>query len=253
VVPFRDDASAHWQGGGAIHEYIDPFTVDSIGPVQNPQSSTSGLPKNLTFPPDESGSNPDPGFTTATTFSVYGHFVANPLAWSPERAQARALDVLLAYEERAVEKNFWFGSLGNTPALVQNQYFLGNVAVSGNPALMTQAVGMLEKNIADYYGSQGVIHMNRLYAIQLLTNDTIRVVGTHLETALGTPVIAGSGYPTGEIRGGPAIYGYRGDVFTSSERRGDLLDKTVNNLYAIAERTYLLGMDPYGVGVVTFS
>jgi hypothetical protein len=40
------------------------------------------------------------------------------------------------------------------------------------------------------------------------------------------------------------IFGYRSDVFTSSNRPGDLLDRNVNNLYAVAERQYLVGWDP---------
>jgi hypothetical protein len=71
--------------------------------------------------------------------------------------------------------------------------------------------------------------------------------------SLQTPVIVGEGYATGMIFGTAPLFGYRSDVFTSSERRGDLLDRSNNNLYAIAERTYLVGFDPCPVLKVTFT
>jgi hypothetical protein len=42
-------------------------------------------------------------------------------------------------------------------------------------------------------------------------------------------------------------------VFTSSQPGSPLLDVKNNDLYAIAERTYLIGFDPTGVGSVTLS
>jgi hypothetical protein len=79
---------------------------------------------------------------------------------------------------------------------------------------------------------------------------------------LGTPVAAGAGYPgsgpAGEAAAAgtqwmfvtPAMFGYRSEVFPSSAVRGDLLDRSKNDLYAVAERNYVLGFDPCGVGAV---
>jgi hypothetical protein len=90
--------------------------------------------------------------------------------------------------------------------------------------------------------------------LNLLTSS-----GGQLRTQLGTPVAAGGGYPgtgpTGQVPAvstswvyvAPALFGYRGDPFDSSARPGDLFDRSLNNLYAVAERSYLLGFDPCGV------
>lgn len=248
VLDWRTEGSAHWQGGGTLHEYLDPFTTDTLGPTQNPQSATAGLPKDLGRPAD-SGEETDAGFTGSDVFTVYGHFTVSPIAWSPEDAQARATAVLQAFEERDVERTFWTGEMGNNPNLQADTTNVGSFAAGS----INYAIGALESFIGDTYGSVGVIHMRREYALAGVQNGTIKVVGTRMFTALGTPVVAGSGYPVGDIRATPALFGYRSDIFTSSARRGDLLDKGSNDLYAIAERTYLIGFDPTGVGVATIT
>ena len=70
---------------------------------------------------------------------------------------------------------------------------------------------------------------------------------------LDTPVVAGAGYPDDAIVGSPALFGYRGDIFTSSNRPGDLLDREDNTLYAIAEREYVIGFDPCPVVKATLT
>jgi hypothetical protein len=56
-----------------------------------------------------------------------------------------------------------------------------------------------------------------------------------------------------EIVGSPALFGYRSEVFNSSARPGDLLDRAQNNLYAVAERTYVIGFDPCPVVKATYT
>jgi hypothetical protein len=244
----RENSTDHWQGGGATWEYLDPFTVEALGQVQNPQSDTFGLPKNLDRTIDSGDDEVDPGFTAGLSFGVYGHFVATPVAWSPETVAARAVEVLLAFEERQVEHVFWTGSADNTPNLA-DPVSLGSFSTAD----VFVALGELETYIGDTYGSLGVMHMSRRNALMLLHNGTLVVSGSRLSTALGTPVVAGSGYTSDVMKASPAIFGYRSEIFTSSDVRGDLLDKSQNNLYGIAERTYLLGFDPTGVAAVTIT
>jgi hypothetical protein len=89
--------------------------------------------------------------------------------------------------------------------------------------------------------------------------------GSVARTVLGTPVVAGGGYPgtspagvaasTGEAwaYATPALLGYRSAIFYPSSRSGDLLDRGVNDLYGVAERSYLVGWDPCDVGAVEFT
>lgn len=207
--------------------------------------SPIGLPKEL-------GRNAETG--EASQFTVYGHFTCSPVGFDPQASQDRATAHLLAREESRVEQALWTGDLGNTPTLK------GATTVAGTAVDVATALGALESYIASQYGSQGVIHLTRQAALVGLQNYSLDVKGGSLSTRLGTPVIAGAGYdgssPAGAAAAAgtswayvtPPIFGYRSDVFTSSNRPGDLLDRNVNEMYAIAERNYLLGFDPCGVG-----
>ena len=212
-------------------------------------NNTLGLPKSL------DPNTPEPG--SALPFVVYGHFQCSPLAWSPQDAQAKASAHLQAHEEARVEQALWTGNLGNRPR------FLGAADLgSGTSYGLARGLAMMEDYIAFAYGSLGVIHMTRGVALRMIADDLLTAMSGRLFTALGTPVAAGAGYPgTGPnnetvtldeswIFATPPLFGYRGEVFTSSNRQGDLLDRGTNDLYAIAERSYLIGFDPVTLGAV---
>jgi hypothetical protein len=198
---------------------------------------------------------------SAAAFAVYGHHTCSPIGISPALAQERATAHLMAREEARVEQALWTGDLGNTPNLQDDSTDLtGSGAVS--PAA---ALGLLEDFIAANYGSLGVIHITRGSIPILASHFLLTVTGGKLLTTAGTPVVAGAGYPgtspagsaatagTSWAYASPALFGYRSDVFTSSERPGDLLDRSSNDLTAIAERVYVLGYDPCGVGAAAFN
>jgi hypothetical protein len=224
-----------------------PFDTGSVG-IEVTSDTAVGLPKNLDSNLGELG--------VATPLTVYGHFECSPVGWTPAAAQDRATAHLLAREEARVEQAFWTGDLGNTPCL-QDLY---TEVVMPTAGVSKYGLGELEDYIATYYGSLGIIHMTRGTAQALLSDFALVSKGSQLYTMLGTPVAAGAGYPgtgpngeaavtgTGWIYGSPAVFGYRSEVFTSSSIPGDLLDRANNNLYSVAERTYLLGFDPCGVG-----
>ena len=117
----------------------------------------------------------------------------------------------------------------------------------------------LEGWLGSVYGSLGVIHADR-EAASLLPD--VEKTGARLLTKLGTPVSAGGGYPgtaptpldqpapdrvEGErwLYASPALFGYRGSVFTDSA-----LDRAKNDHYAVATRLYVVGHDPCGVAAV---
>lgn len=249
VAAFRGDGD-RWESG-VQWEALTPDALEWIGQWQVPPTTTTGLPKDL-------AKNIGP-LGEASPFTVYGHFNCSPVGWSPAEAQEQATAQLLAYEETRAEQALWTGHLGNTPNLSVGAEDLAPGASVGAAV----ALGMLEEFIADSYGSLGVIHMSKRGAGAVAALNMVEARGNRLTTRLGTPVVAGSGYPnTGPdglepsenekswMRASPAIFGYRSEVFTSSNTAGDLLDRGLNNLYAIAERSYLLGFDPTGVGAV---
>ncbi|AWN05520.1 major capsid pentamer protein [Microbacterium phage Jefe] len=188
----------------------------------------------------------------ALPFVVYGHDQCNAVANSPAEAQEFATQHLLTREEARAEQALWTGDLGNVPnfAGVNGSETPANVGTFSDPLMALAAV---EDALARQYGSLGVIHMPR--AMATLLGKHLEKRGGRLYTrGLDTPVVAGAGY--GEpfdaesdslhIYGTGTLVGYRGDVLTSSDRPGDLLDRSNNTMYAIAEREYVIGYDPCG-------
>jgi hypothetical protein len=136
-----------------------------------------------------------------------------------------------AAEQRAVERQLW-SQIGDAAV---------DLGPQPNPAYM---LAVIEGNLATHYNGLGVIHMSPFAATILA--DHLAPSGDRMFTkACGTPVVIGSGYgaaddPTLEIYG-------TGETFV---RRGDLdelsaWDLMVNDINALAERTYLVGWDCY--------
>lgn len=242
ALPYGLGSVLGWRTGDRFQTgvvWVSP-TCDPAGGRGGPEcdpEAVVGLPKDFT------------GERTtgeATPFVVYGHDQCNMVANSPAEAQEFATNHLLAREEARAEQALWNGDLGNIPNFVgANGYPAPTVlgTTFDDPVL---ALGAVEQAIAEQYGSLGVIHMSRAMATVLAKHLEKR--GGRLYTrGLDTPVVAGTGYPIGQIVGSPALIGFRGDIITSSDRPGDLLDRRNNTMYAIAEREYVIGFDPCGV------
>jgi hypothetical protein len=184
----------------------------------------------------------------ARPFVTYGSAkCGTPGGRADLRAEEAAVADLLAHEQTQAERIVW-GRLAAAPA--------SDVNAAG--ALdAPSALGALEEWIGGEYGSLGVIHMGRRAATVLAADGLLRASGQRLLTALGTPVVAGAGYPgtspagdapaagTGWMLASPALFGYRGTVQSTMA-----LDRGANDALAIAERNYVVGFDPCGVGAV---
>lgn len=238
VVTPRPTGDNRWENG-AEWEPLTCGPASGIGPVDcDPETPTVGLPK--TFPASA-------GTDEAVPFTVYGSYECSPIGHSLEYAQQRATEHLIAREEARAEQALWTGDLGNLPNFSDADTQAGGAL---EPRL---ALATAEQYIATNYGSLGVIHMPRLLASILLAEDALEVRGTRLFTKLGTPVVAGAGYPLthpdGTTPGSywivatPALMVYRSEIFPASNRTGDLLDRGQNNMYGMAERRYLVGYD----------
>lgn len=201
-----------------------------------------GLPKELDSYDNDMGE--------ATPFGVYGHHTCSPISTSVERAQQLAQQHLILREEARVEQALWTGDLGNVPNFAgANGYdALNNV---GTFSSRWGAIARLEQVIASEYGSQGMIHMSRENATWLAKQGALQFSGGRILTPLGTPVIAGTGYGSDKIVATAPVFGYRSDIITGSDRAYDTLDRAQNNLYALAERLWLLGFDPCGASEAT--
>lgn len=213
---------------------FEGLTCEPAGGIGAPDCDPElipGLPKDL-----DGGMGPG---GEASPITIYGHFQCSPIGGGFERAQAMSDQHLQVRAEARVEQALWTGDLGNVPNFAGANGFAAPVDLGVRD--LHPAVALLEQEIAVRYGSQGVIHMSRENAT--LLDKHLRVQGGRLFTLLGTPVVAGTGYASDRIIGTGAMTGYRGDVFTSSNRPGDLLDRANNNMYAVSEQSYLVGFE----------
>jgi len=178
----------------------------------------------------------------ATPFTVVG----SALSHMPGRDEARevATAALLAGEQSQAERALW------------RRLALQATDVHPSGALDPyQALAALEQWLGAEYGALGAAHGDR-GAVSLLSKR-VEAKGPRLLTRIGTPVVAGGGYPgtspagaaaaTGEtwLMASPALFGYRGQVFYSTAR-----DHAHNDSYALALRNYVVGFDPCGVAAV---
>ena len=188
---------------------------------------------------------------SAVAYYVRGSYKCSPVGRSISEAQDRATANLLAGEQAAVEARFWTELADATP-------LLGNVAGES----VSTALGLLEAYIVTQTGGSGVIHVPRSLIPTLAEHNLISTSGQRMTTILGTGVSAGNyvGNPS-DLADPPAGFGYmavtpplvgqRGEIFTGSDRPGDLLDRAQNNLYALAQRGYLIGHSTCGTALVT--
>lgn len=244
VIGWRPD-SERWQNGVRF----EPGTCEPVHGVSNQYCDPEdrvGFPKEL----DSNLSD----LAEANVFGVLGWFNCTPVGYSVADANDLAMEHLISREETRVEQAFWTGDLANVPNLSGANGFTAPTNI-GSYALEDgwEAIADLEQWIGENYGSLGVIHMSRQVATLLFKTGDLKSSGGRLYTPLGTPVVAGSGYESDRIVATPALFGYRSEAFNSSATPGDLLDRNTNDLYAIAERLYLLGFDPCGLAEVTIT
>jgi len=173
-------------------------------------------------------------------FTVYAYNNDDVPGFSMDEDVANAVARLTNGEQEAAEEQVW--------DLATAAIGMDVVDLSAYP--LWYGLGYVEQALAEAYGGQGVIHMNRLTATMLA--DQLRIEGGRLFTLLGTPVVAGGGYekigetsPTeGLIYGTGPLVMYRGDIDT----RQTAIDKSTNQASIIAQRDYVIGWDCVVVG-----
>lgn len=244
ALPYGLGSVLGWRNGDRFQTGVNwvSITCDPAGGRGGPHCDPADIPG---LPKDFTGERTS---GEALPFIVYGHDQCNAVANSPAEAQEFATNHLLAREEARAEQALWTGDLGNVPNFSGANGYDAPVDLGSFAPL--DALSAVEQGIAENYGSLGVIHMSRA---------TATLLGKHLEKrggrlytrALDTPVVAGTGYPDGQIVGTGSMIGYRGEVITSSARPGDLLDRKQNIMYAVAEREYVIGFDPCPVVIAT--
>lgn len=240
VVSLAEAVTERWENG----VNWQALTCDPVAIVVGDCDDPTGFP--MEFPEE------CPPWGEADAFTVYGTARFTPIAGDLAEGQRLAREVLLAREQAAVEAQVWSLLQAGTPTVV-----------TGGTA--ARALGDLEKWIGDVYGSLGVIHASRNAATTLVDARLIKASSGGMYTELGTPVVVGAGYDGSDeggdppssgtefIAASPAMFGYRSQVIEDSNRPGDLMDRTTNDLYGIAERNYLIGIDPCGTAFASLT
>lgn len=242
VLTPRPSGEDRWQIEGVQWETLACAPASGIGQVCV-EGAVTGLPKNLDLGGGDMGE--------ALPFTIYGSYSCNPVGSPGPQAMAdRATEHLLSREEARVEQAIWTGDLDNVGFAEDAE----NVGAGS----LKRVIARLEGWLAREYGSKGVIHMAREVALLAIDIGMLEVKGTGLQTKLGTPVVAGAGYPgtgpTGQAPGAntsyvfatPAMLAYRSDVFPGVDPVEAGLDRSTNMLHAVSERTYVVGWDPCG-------
>lgn len=123
-----------------------------------------------------------------------------------------------------------------------------DVTPSGTAVDPVEGLGLLEQYAAENYGGRPVIHMSRLQATLLMDKGVIERVGDHLETGLGSLVVAGGGYdPHASLPSAPAAgagWMYATGAVVIRVGKTGTTPIVPNNPYdnefsALAERTYV--------------
>lgn len=248
-----EDADVHWRLGvrsepepcGPAGVYIDSCPVTGGGVVK----AATDLGEEC---------------RASTPFTVYSLPVCAPVG-EYAMAERTATGALTNGEARAVEREFESGEFGTTPHLAENTQVIGedgcieqtaaSTPVTGVGAVdLVHAIAHLESSLAECYGNEGVIHVPpaaiaRGAWFNLFTQD-----GPRLRSPMGHLVAAGSGYrglaPDGSaaphdqpwLYATGAVFVYRSGI-TVTSTPAQALDRAKNDMYLVAERTYVLGWE----------
>lgn len=274
AVEMRSGSDTHWQagvewqtvcgGGGSTYDecvWLNATTGSVI---------TGAAPKEPTA---------DTSTWGATPFTVYEQIDCSPVGFY-EESETKVREALLRNEQYQVEQIFWTGVVGGEspaqyPHLASTETVLATEAsgftvtlqntttiITGAGLCTQSAIGLLEDAFADCYRGTGIIHVPLSLIPYMDAAHLLHREGNRLMTTNGNTVVAGSGYPGTSPAGAvtadaqwvymtPPIFAYRTSprVFT----RETTLDRSVNTVHAVAERTYLLGYDCCLFGTAVFT
>ncbi|MGI8425598.1 MAG: hypothetical protein ACR2M4_03175 [Actinomycetota bacterium] len=192
------------------------------------------------------GSNP--GDISADGFGIVAADSCSP--YSQREYAARARRKLLACQSKQIEKEFWNGTIAPT-----NPHLIGTASLDfGFGHTPLEALALIEKELGICGCGRGMIHMSPKMATLLCTNGNIHQEGDHLETCLGTIVVAGTGYPgtnpAGTLASGSEyMYGTGmvqvrlGRVTVVPGNMGEALDRATNLVTFYAERPAMVLFD----------
>lgn len=206
----------------------------------------------------------------ATSFTVYAEVDCSaPGFW--DHAEDSAELAITQSEQYQVERALWTGAAGgaqvvyphlaaDTGLVDPNGYVLQTAAVtivSGGVLDVVEALGRVEKALADCYNGVGIIHVPRSLTAAFHNAQLIIPDGPRYRTANGNIVVFGSGYtgssPSGVEDNSLAWIYATGMLFIYQSaarimRASESINRATNTVYALAERTYVVGWECCHIG-----
>lgn len=258
VVQARyDETNPHWRAGVTWQPLcgIAESTYDSCLAVTGTGEPPAPPAKAATATWEARG---------ATPFTVYAQFDCSPAVFATQ-SQRLGEESLTRTESWQVERAFWTGLAGGQttvfPHLAANAQVVdsegvllqtASTAVTGVVDIV-EGLASVEKALADCLNGVGVIHVPAQLIPTMSAQNLIVREGSRLRTWNGNWVAAGAGYPgtapDGSVpaAGGAWIYG-TGPVFAYRSAVevmpiSSIVNRSTNDVQAIAERTYVLGFD----------
>lgn len=255
VVETRSASSPHWQMGVQWEEFCGPIAT-TYGECFTVSPAASGAP-----PPKVATSGEET--FGATPFTVYSQIDCSAPGFY-EDSENEGSRLLSRWEQWQIEETFWTGFAAGVP--VQYPHLAADTAVFDaestlqlpadvpvvTPTDPATALGIVENALADCYPGVGIIHIPAELLPRFVEAYVIVRDGGRLKTLAGNLVAAGSGYAntspsgapsatpgSGWIYATPPVFMYRSPLRVLPAR--STLDRAVNTVHALSERTVVLG------------
>ena len=255
-------ADDHWQAG----VQWEPLCA---------QGSSTFLPcvSGIALTPTAKSLTYDETYQGARPFTIITELDCAPVgAWVD--AEPQSLQALTRVEQGLIEEAFWTGIAGGQHLVYPNLTTVGPVFdseillqpagtyVSGVTAIdVVEGLGQLENALAACWDGVGVIHVPSILLPALCAQSLVYREGARLYTKAGNLVAAGAGYPwnvgpnnavspagTGWLMATGPVFIIRGNAKVLDKQAS--LDRSVNTLKVISERTVLVGYSCCHAGVL---
>lgn len=224
----------------------------------------TAVPTALCPDPTEPKEFSNPGLINGFDFAVYGGLVCKPFGFDPETGLAEIERVFALKESRGVER-----------ALMETRFTVGpndgtaeepaarwpaatDITPTGGPVPAKVGLSLLEGFAASQYSGQPTLHIPYSVGSLLANEKIIEGQGGRFYTGLGAKAAIGPGYefpnsgPDGEESTGTTRWLYAtGEVMVArSEMRSfSRHDQYTNDIYALAERRYIVAIDCFAAAI----
>lgn len=266
VVNWITPSDIHWTGGVQYDADCTEVSVTMLPCISGaPDPSPT---KSITWSHDTRGSRPFDVFDRVDCSAPGSDFY--------EQGQQKALRALAQSGPIQLERTFWSGVGGASPALVYpnltstgpirdstNRILLqpASTLISGAPLDVVEGLGRLEEVAAGCFDGELTIHVPLRIATELAAQYLLYKDGQILRTYCGSKVAIGRGYTSTIGPGGSTppvgsswmfatsqVFGIRGQTRTFTPVES--FNRNINTVQMIAEQKYLLGWQCCLTGVL---